>query len=320
MDILVSGSIAYDYLMRFPGKFTDSLVEQKLDKVSLSFLVDDMTRHYGGAAANIVYTLALLGYKPKLMGTAGQDFQMYRERLDALGVDTSTVIQLDHVFTASFFCNTDVDNNQIASFYAGAMGLAGNYGLSDVIKSKPDLVLISPDDPAAMQRRVRECREQNIPYLFDPSQQVARVSGDFLREGVEGCYMLLCNEYEWEVIQKNTGLTLDELQQAGKIFVHTLGADGANIYTDNQVFHIPVFQPAQTADPTGAGDAFRGGLLRGLSLNLPWEVAGRMGALSACYALEHIGAQNHHFTLEQFIARYRTQADDQGALDALLNG
>ncbi|MCL4875545.1 MAG: carbohydrate kinase family protein [Anaerolineae bacterium] len=318
MDILISGSIAYDYLMHFPGKFRDSLIEQKLDKVSLSFLVEDMTKHYGGVAANIAYTLGLLGHRPRLFGAVGQDFEDYRRHLESVGVDTSTVVVEKKVFTASFFCNTDTENNQIASFYAGAMALAGNYRIEQVSDKKPDLVVISPDDPQAMVNRVRECREGNIPYLYDPSQQVARLDGNALKEGIEGCAVLMCNEYEWEIIQSRTGFTLDHLTDSECIFINTLGQDGSNIYYNGSVIHIPIFAPRRPKNPTGAGDAYRAGILRGMSLNLPWHVTGRVASLCGTYALEHDGTQEHRFTRPEFVARLREYFDDEGALDALL--
>ncbi|MFP4324190.1 MAG: carbohydrate kinase family protein [Anaerolineales bacterium] len=320
MDILLSGSIAYDYLMRFPGRFRELLVEQSLDKVSLSFLAEDMQRHDGGVSANIAYTMALLGGRPRLFGTVGHDFEDYRERLEAVGVDTSTVIVIDTVFTGSFFANTDLDNNQIAFFYAGAMGLAGEYGIFDVVHSAPDMVVISPNDPRGMARHVDECKAHNIRYIYDPSQQVARLNGDELRHGIEGCYLLACNEYEWEIIQNQTGFTVDSLRDAGITFVHTLGKDGANIYTSDETIHIPAFIPNEITDPTGAGDAFRGGLLSGLSHGFDWAVSGRMGALMGAYALENFGTQAHHPTPAEFVARFRQESkfDDGGQLDVLL--
>lgn len=319
MDILISGSIAYDYLMHFPGKFRDSLIEQKLDKVSLSFLVEDMTKHYGGVAANIAYTLGLLGHRPRLFGVVGQDFNDYRHHLEAVGVDTSTVVMDKSVFTASFFCNTDRENNQISSFYAGAMALAGNYMIQDISPQRPDFVVVSPDDPNAMISRVQECKEAEIPFLYDPSQQVARLDGDALREGTQHCAVLMCNEYEWEVIQNRTGLTLDHVTDGGRVFINTLGQDGSNIYFNGSVIHIPIYEPREAKNPTGAGDAYRAGILRGMSLNLDWKVTGRIASLCGTYALEHDGTQEHRFTRKEFVARIREKFDDEGALDALLN-
>lgn len=317
MDILLAGSSAFDYLMHFPGHFKDSLVEQSLDKVSLSFLVEDMQKHDGGVSANIAYTMALLGSKPRLFSTVGRDFEPYRARLEAVGVDTSTVVVIEEVFTGSFFSNSDLDNNQIASFYSGAMDFAKDHSIESVAKPLPEFIVISPNAPQAMINQVEECNKLGIRYLYDPSQQVARLSGDDLNAGINGCEVLACNEYEWEIIQRNTDWTLDKLSQAGKVFVHTLGEDGCNIYHDGGVTHITPVKLDKVLNPTGAGDAFRAGLLRGMELELDWKLAGEMGALCGTYALEFTGTQNHAFTPAEFVERFRQHYDDEGALDVL---
>lgn len=319
MDILVTGSIAFDYLMRFPGRFKDSLIAEALEKISVSFLVDEMTRHYGGVAANIAYNLALLGGRPRLMGTAGRDFGDYKVWLESAGVDTSTVVVLTDVFTASFFANTDHENNQIASFYAGAMGRAGKYKIADVTLKKPDLVVISPNSPDAMENLINECAAEGIPFLYDPSQQAARLNGDDLRHGIERCKILMCNDYEWEVIEKKTGLSRPRAINLGLTLIITQGKEGAHIYQDGETYYIPPFEPVTPLEPTGVGDAFRAGFLRGLDLDLSLNIAGRMGSVAAAFVLETIGTQNHRYTVEQFIERYRTAFDDDGALDVLLS-
>lgn len=320
MDIAVTGSIAYDYLMRFPGKFTEHLIPDKLDHISLSFLVDDMTKHWGGVAANIAYNLALLRQhpRPKLVGTVGKDFSDYRAWLEAAGVDTSTVRQIDEVFTASFFVNTDLANNQIASFYTGAMAYAKEFPLKDLLPENPDLVVISPNDPAAMQQYVDECTVLGIPFVYDPSQQVARLDGAALHHGIEHCHMLICNDYEFEIIQQKTGLSRQQIIEIVPILVITRAENGASIYTEGRHIEIPIFPVKRIADPTGVGDAFRGGLLRGMSAGWPWELSGKVGALCATYALENVGTQNHRYTPEEFVARFRTMFDDNGALDELV--
>ena len=317
MDLIITGSIAYDYLMRFPGHFSEHLIKDQLHQLSVSFLVDDMTKHWGGNAANIAYSAALLGLKPHVMGTVGRDFPDYRAWLESAGVDTSTVRQIDEVFTASFFVNTDLDNNQIASFYTGAMAYAKNFSLADVYASKPDMVVISPNDPTAMVNLARECRERGIHFLYDPSQQVPRLSGDDLREGMQGAYALVVNAYESEVIQQKTGYTLSDLQDAVEILVITQGADGVYIYHNGELVTVPAFPVEHVADPTGAGDAFRGGFLRGLASGWPLQMAAKTGSLCATYALEQTGTQNHHFSLAEFTARFRQSADDEGLLDTL---
>lgn len=317
MNIVVTGSIAFDYLMSFPGRFTDSLLADKLERVSLSFLVDSLKRQRGGTAANIAYTMALLGGRPRIMATAGQDFRDYRAFLDAHGVDTSAIVEIEDEFTASFFVNTDQENNQIASFYTGAMSHAGRLSFAEHAPNT-DLTIITPNDPGAMRAYVRECKALGIPYIYDPSQQTVRLSGEDLAEGLTGCYLMAVNEYEFSLIQEKTGLSeADILERAGGVVV-TLGPAGARMVVDGRDLFIPVAEADHIVEPTGAGDAYRAGLLRGLQLGLPWEVAGRMGALAAAYVLEQLGPQNHLYTVEEFIARYRENFDDEGALDALL--
>ena len=317
MDILVTGSIAYDYLMRFPGRFKDSLIAGSLDKISVSFLVDDMTRHFGGIAPNIAYTMALLGERPRIMGTAGKDFGPYRDWLEKAGVDTSTVVVIDDLFTASFFANTDLDNNQIASFYAGAMGVAGDYGIQDVTDEMPDLVVISPNAPDAMHNLINECTALGLPFLYDPSQQTARLDGEALLHGIKRCSMLTCNEYEWEMIENKTGLTLPEVIEMGITLVITKGKEGAHIYDDGDTYFIPPFQEVEIVDPTGVGDAFRAGLLVGISNNWSWDIAGRIGSLAATYVLEENGTQGHVFSVDEFVERFREEYDDQGLLEKI---
>jgi len=320
MDIAVTGSIAYDYLMRFPGKFQDHIIPDKIDRISLSFLVDEMTKHWGGVAANIAYTLGLLRLspRPKLVGTVGKDFGDYREWLERAGVDTSTVRQIDDVFTASFFVNTDTVNNQIASFYTGAKSFARDLALKDVLPVSPDLVVISPNDPLAMAHYIDECHAAGLRFMYDPSQQVARLDGDALRHGIEYSTMLICNEYEFEIIMQKTGLSRADIIGRVPLVIVTLGENGTRIYTEGREVAVPIFPADHIADPTGVGDAFRAGLLRGMAAGWDWELCGKVGALCATYVLEHVGTQTHHYTPEQFIARFRTRFEDGGALDALL--
>jgi adenosine kinase len=317
MDILVTGSIAYDYLMRFPGRFADHLIQDQLHQVSLSFLVDEMTKHWGGVAANIAYSMALLGLRPKLVGTVGRDFPDYRVWLEQAGVDTSTVRQIDTVFTASFFANTDKDNIQISSFYSGAMVHAKNYRLADVYDGLPGLVIVSPNDPTAMSNLTQECRERGIRFIYDPSQQIPRLNGDELSRDMQGSYAMIVNAYEAEMICKKTEQTLADLRRSLEVLVITQGDRGSHIYVNGEQIEVPVF-PTDVKDPTGGGDAFRAGFIRGLVAGWPLKLAGEVGALCATYALEYVGTQNHNYTLPQFIERFRTQFDDEGLLDRLL--
>ncbi len=319
MKIVVTGSIAYDYLMSFPGKFTDSLVANQLHTVSLSFLVDTLNRQRGGTAPNIAYTLALLGGRPHVMATAGQDFGDYRTWLESHGVDTSAIIEIENDFCASFFVNTDQEQNQIASFYTGAMSHASLLSFAQHA-ADADLAIISPNAPDAMSKYAEECRQLGIPFIYDPSQQAARFSGEELMFGLNGAHMLTVNEYEYQLIQEKTGLKEDEILDRVGILLVTLAGDGARLVVDGAETRVPAVSPQQIVDPTGAGDAFRAGLMRGMQMGLPWEICGRMGALAATYVLEHMGPQNHHYTPQEFVSRFRQQFDDEGALDVLLTG
>jgi len=318
MRIVVTGSIAFDYLMSFPGKFSDHLIADQLHSISLSFLVDTLRVQRGGIAPNIAYTNALLGGRPKIMAAAGRDFIDYGNWLEKQEVDTSGIVIFEDDLCASFFVNTDQDHNQIASFYTGAMANAAKLSFSEHAP-KVELAIISPNDPAAMSAYVEECKQLGIPYVYDPSQQVIRLTSEALIAGIDGCILLTVNEYELGMIQEKTGFSRTEIVELAGGLLLTLGGKGSQIFVDGQVINIPAIPPRQLIEPTGAGDAFRGGLLRGIQLDLPWLVAGRMGALAATYVLENMGTQGHHYTRKEFIDRYRQLFDDDGALDILLN-
>lgn len=317
MRIVITGSIAFDYIMSFPGRFRDHILPDKLDSLALSFLVDSMTKHRGGVAPNIAYTLAQLGERPVILATAGHDFAEYRAWLEAQGIDTGPIKIIPDVFTASFFAGMDRVNGQIALFYPGAMGYASEVSFRD-LGYCPDFAMISPDDPEAMTKHMRECLELGIPYAYDVSFQLARLPAETILEGVLGCHMLAVNDYEMGLITAKTGVTETDERLADKIVVVTRGEKGATIYAGGRFYGIPVVPPRQIVDPTGAGDAFRGGLLRGMAAGWDWGVAGRMGALAATYCMEVMGPQNYTYTRAEFVARYRENFDDEGVLDALL--
>jgi adenosine kinase len=317
MEVVITGSIAFDYLMSFPGRFSDHLLADHLDKISVSFLVDSMRRMRGGVAPNIAYTNALLGGRPKIMASAGRDFVGYGQWLEEYGIDTSGIVVFEDDYCASFFVNTDQDLNQIASFYTGAMANADRLSFTANAPGA-DLAIISPNDPEAMRSYVAECHDTGLPYIYDPSQQIVRLSADDLRQGVEGCTLLTVNEYELGMIQEKTGLTLDGiLDNCGGLLL-TLGKRGSQIHVQGEVYEIPVVPPRKVVEPTGVGDALRGGLLRGLQLDLPWEITGRIGALAATYVLENMGTQGHNYTRQEFVSRFREHFDDEGTLDILL--
>lgn len=300
--IIVTGSIAFDYLMSFPGKFIEHFLQDHMSRVSLSFLVDSMDKRRGGCAPNIAYTLALLGERPRLMGTAGQDFGEYREWLHAAGVDCSLVRQIEGKFTASFFCSTDVDNNQIASFYTGAMAHAAELSFRTVHGC--DLTIISPNDPGAMVQYAEECRTLTVPYIFDPSQQVARLSGEELKDGLVGSTILICNDYELEIIKQKTGLDEDRLLRHTDALVVTRGEKGSSVFHGLERIDVPAVPPHRIVDPTGVGDAYRGGFMKGMAARAPYQTCARLGSVAATYALEHLGGQSHAYTWHEFKARY----------------
>jgi adenosine kinase len=303
MKLIVTGSIAYDYLMSFPGKFTEHFLPEHMQRVSLSFLVDSMDKRRGGCAPNIAYTLALLGERPFLMATAGQDFGEYRQWLDAAGVDTSLVRVVPDKFTASFFCSTDTENNQIASFYTGAMAHAAELSFRTV--DGVSLVIISPNDPAAMTQYAEECRTLTIPYIFDPGQQCARMSGDELRDGIVGAKMVICNDYEFELIRQKTGMSEDDVLKTSELLVITRGEEGCSLYYGGSRTDVKAVTPHRIVDPTGVGDAFRGGFMKGLAEGAPFTVCAQLGSVSATYALEHLGGTSHSYTLDEFKQRYQ---------------
>jgi len=305
MDIIVTGSIAYDYLMSCPGQFTEHFLPEHMSRVSLSFLVDTMDKRRGGCAPNIAYTLALLGERPRLMGTAGQDFEEYRRWLDAAGIDTSLVRVIDGKFTASFFCSTDAVGNQIASFYTGAMANAGE--LSFRTLPNRGIVIISPNDPGAMLQYAEECRTLGIPYVWDPGQQCARMSGDELRDGLAGATIVICNDYELELLRQKTGLDEAGILAQTRALVVTRGEHGCSIQETTGRTDVPAVTPHRIVDPTGVGDAYRGGFLKGLARGVSYEMCARLGSVAAAFALEHLGGQSHSYTWGEFKARYERQ-------------
>ena len=318
MNIILAGSIAYDYLMKFPGRFADHILPEKLASISLSFLVDSMVRLRGGIAPNIAYNLALLGGKSRLLAAVGEDFEDYRLWLDSHGIDTSLVRVIPGVNTASFFANTDRDNNQIASFYPGAMSFASELSLYDLEGQAPDLIVISPNEPTAMRRCVNECQELFIPYFYDPSQQIVRMERDDLRNGVEGAKALFVNDYEYSLIQKATGMNQKDILDHVEFLVVTLGEKGTAIHTSEETIHIPIVPAVKIADPTGVGDAFRGGFLFGYSQGWDLSLCGHLGALSATYCLEAEGPQGHYYSKKEFAVRFREHFEDHGLLDELI--
>jgi adenosine kinase len=317
MKIAVTGSIATDHLMHFPGRFAEQLLADQLHKVSLSFLVDDLVVRRGGIAANICFGLAQLGVRATLVGAVGTDFVDYRAWLERHGVDCDSVYESEIAHTARFVCTTDDDLCQIASFYAGAMAEARNIELAPVAARLGglDLVLISPNDPMAMVRHTEECRQFGYPFVADPSQQLARMSGTEIRKLIDGAAYLLTNEYEKDLLEKKTGMTDAEvLSLVGARFT-TLGKDGVRI-TGRDLpapIEVPVVKGVQACDPTGVGDGFRAGLFAALTWGLSLEGAAQVGALLAALVLETVGPQEYTVRADEFCKRLAESYGDDAA-------
>jgi adenosine kinase len=306
-DIIVTGSVANDYIMGFPGDFREHILPDKIDVLSVSFLVDSLRREPGGCAANIGFNLAMLGEHPRVMATVGLDWAPDRRRLEAMGVDCSLVRAVEDAHTSSFFVSTDDGNRQIANFYVGAMGRATDLSLHDLSAeeiARIGAVIISPNAPEAMVKLVQECRDLKLPYVYDPSQQIVRLSGEQLRDGIDGCRLLIANEYEAELIRDKTGMGETELRAAAGILIITHGENGSVIWENGDHHEVPIVATEEACDPTGVGDAYRAGVLIGLLRDIEWPVAGRVGALCATYALESLGTQNHPFSTQDFLSRY----------------
>ncbi|MVO89110.1 carbohydrate kinase family protein [Streptomyces sp. p1417] len=318
MRIAVTGSIATDHLMTFPGRFADQLVADQLHTVSLSFLVDALDVRRGGVAANICFGMGQLGSGPVLVGAAGSDFDEYRAWLDRHGVDTHSVRISETLHTARFVCTTDADHNQIGSFYTGAMSEARLIELQAVAErvGALDLVLIGADDPEAMRRHTEECRTRGIPFAADFSQQIARMDGDEIRNLLEGATYLFSNEYEKGLIESKTGWTDAEILAKVGHRVTTLGANGVRIEAVGQdpvVVGVP--EEKAKADPTGVGDAFRAGFLSGLSWGVSHERAAQVGCMLATLVIETTGTQEYELHRAQFMERFTKQYGDEAALE-----
>lgn len=306
MRIVVTGSLAYDYIMNFPGHFKDHILPEKVHMLTVSFLVDSMKRMRGGVAGNIAYTLAILGEKPLLLSTAGQDFAEYRQWMESVGVDCRGVKLFENEFTASCFINTDQSHNQIVAFYPGAMAQSKLLSLRDVGVGPGDFVIISPTDPEAIVRYAEECQALQVPYLFDPGKQTPRLEAEHILRGLRGARVLIGNDYELAMMAQKTGLSEEALVKSAPLSVITRGERGSLIYTSEREkpMEIPVASVKQVVDPTGAGDAYLGGFVFALTRGLPLEVTGRVAALAAAFAVEHKGCQEHRYTWAEFLARY----------------
>ncbi|MBK8469619.1 MAG: carbohydrate kinase family protein [Actinomycetales bacterium] len=318
MRVAVTGSIATDHLMTFAGRFADSLVVEQLDKISLSFLAEDLQIRRGGIAANIAFGMANLGQRPILVGAVGKDFADYRSWLERHGVDCESILVSGKAHTARFVCTTDVDMAQIATFYPGAMSEARAIELQPVADRVGglDLVLIGPNDPAAMQRHTDECRTREIAFAADPSQQLAWLDGAGIRDLIDGAAYLFTNEYESHMIAQKTGWDSADVAAAVGVQVTTKGKDGATIYQrGHDPIHVDVVPGITPVDPTGVGDAFRGGFLTGLCAGLAHRRCAELGSTLAAYVIETVGTQEYTLSTRAVLERVGTVYGDDAAAE-----
>lgn len=304
MAIYVSGSLAYDRIMTFQGNFRDHILMDKLHMINVSFMVNSMDERRGGCAGNIAHSLALLGEKPIIVASAGRDFEPYATSLADHGLPLEGIHIVEEVFTALCYITTDMDSNQITGFYAGAMAYPADYKFPK-LKPESDIAIISPGNVEDMNRLPGFYREHGIPYIYDPGQQLPVLSGENLRKAIEGSFACITNDYELNMICRATGMSEDELLGRTLWLVTTLGAKGVHIRgADGTDLHLPAVPVTTVADPTGAGDAQRAGLLKGLALGLSVPEAAKFGAVSASYAIEVLGTQEHKYSPEEFKSRY----------------
>jgi adenosine kinase len=318
MSLLIAGSIATDHLMTFGGKFADSLVVEQLDKLSVSFLVEDLEIRRGGVAPNMCFGLGQLGLRPVLVGAAGEDFADYRSWLERHGVDCSHVRISDSRHTARFVCTTDATMAQFASFYPGAMAEARLIELGPIVEQvgEPEYVLIGADDPDGMLRHTEECRQRGYPFIADPSQQLAFGEGDLIRRLIDGATILFSNEYESHMIQQKTGWSGDDILARVGTQVTTLGAKGVQILRAGEpTIELPAAKNVTAVEPTGVGDAFRAGFLAAIAWGVTHERAAQVGCVLAAYVVETIGTQEYSFTPEQFRTRIEDSYGPEAAAD-----
>jgi adenosine kinase len=318
VSILVTGSIATDHLMTFPGKFADSLVAEQLDRLTLSFLVEDLEVRRGGCGANIAFAMACMGLRPVLVGAVGEDFVDYRSWLERHGVDCGAVHVSDTKHTARFVCTNDSTMAQIASFYSGAMSEAREIELAPIARrtGDPELVIISPNDPEAMVRHTEECRARGYDFVADPSQQMHWGDGDLIRQLIDGATYLLSNDYEAALAQQKTGWSAAEILDRVGTHVITHSDKGVAIHRKGEpVIEVPVVPATQAVEPTGVGDAFRGGFVGALSWGLGLERAAQVGCLLATHVVETVGTQEYVLSQRAVMDRFTRAYGEEAAAE-----
>ncbi|HEX4895940.1 MAG TPA: carbohydrate kinase family protein [Solimonas sp.] len=305
MSALICGSLAFDTIMVFPGQFKNEILPDKVHMLNVSFLVPKLRREFGGCAGNIAYNLKLLGGSPLPFGTVGHDFGPYAAWMDQHGIDRRYVREIANSYTAQAYITTDLDDNQITAFHPGAMSESHVQAVPADAGIK--IGMVSPDGRDGMIQHARQFAEAGIPFIFDPGQGLPMFSGPELLAFIEQASYMAVNDYESEIVMSRTGLSLAQIAERLDALIVTRGGKGASIYTPGKTHELPVAQAESLTDPTGCGDAFRGGLLYGLMQGMDWETTGRIAALMGAYNIERPGTQNHRFSPEQFRARFRSE-------------
>ena len=316
--VVISASLAFDYIMTFPGSFKDHILPDKVHVLSVSFLFDSLRRQRGGIAGNIAYSLALLGERATVVGAGGPDFAEYRAAFDALGIDTSLVLDVPDLLTGSAFMTTDLAGNQIAGFYPGASVHAASISVAEVGR-EARLGLVGATTLEAMRRHAAELAEAGCSLIYDPSQQVVALPAEDLQAGIEAAWAVVGSDYEFAMIEQKTGLSLADVAERVPLLAVTYGAEGSELHWEGEVIPIPAVPAEPLADPTGGGDAYRAGLIKGILLGLDWPLTGRLASLAATYAIEKHGTQEHRYSPEEFAARFeRAFPDFAGTVTAEL--
>jgi adenosine kinase len=301
--VVVSASIAFDHIMSFNGSFKDHILAEKAHVLSVSFLIDSLKKHRGGVGGNIAYSLGLLGEPTALMGTVGEDFGAYRDELDRLGVDTSGIIEVAGELTATGFLSADLHGNQIVSFYPGAMWKSREIDLAHVA-NRAVYGVVGAGDPEGMMLHMRQIAASDASLVFDPSQQIPILSGEYLIEGIESADVMVANDYEYSMIERKTGLAIEDIQRRVELTAITYGEHGSELRRGTESVKIPIAPTRRVTDPTGGGDAYRAGLIKGLLMGFDLDVVGRLAAQAATYPIENYGTQEHTYDVTTFIERF----------------
>lgn len=303
--VLVTGSLAYDFILTYPGKFQDHILPDKLHMINVSFLVDKVKKQRGGVAGNIAYTMALLGEQARILAAAGHDFEGYNEFLKSHGVVTEDIAIVEDEMTATCFITTDMKHNQFTGFYTGAMSHARELSVTESLKGA-QYVVVSPDDPEAMKRHCVEAKAAGATLVYDPSFQVLAMDGEFLWDGARGAKALILNDYEFAMFQEKTGKSIEELHQEIEVLVVTLGEEGSRIMPRGaDEIRVQPCVTDQAVDPTGCGDAYRGGFMTGLVNGCGWQECGQLGSVASTFVVEQYGTQSHGYTQAEFASRYQ---------------